>query len=153
MRRKKLEGTGHDPAFAWRLRRAENLEIQSTHTYWPSGGGSGSCGVQEEEEEETQEEEEDSAICSYCNDHFFSYCTTQLVMSVYEINVLGLSLYPTTEHKLFCITTFLYLLERFMIIWLHLLCRINIYVLSKFLLGTAYNAYTMYEKFNTLYFV
>ena len=28
------------------------------------------------------------AICSYCNYNFFNYCTTQLVMTVYETNVL-----------------------------------------------------------------
>jgi hypothetical protein len=25
--------TGHDPALAWRLKTAEKLEMQSTHTY------------------------------------------------------------------------------------------------------------------------
>jgi NADH pyrophosphatase NudC (nudix superfamily) len=39
-------------------------------------------------EKEKEEEEQDSAICSYCNYHFFNYCTPQLVMTVYEINVL-----------------------------------------------------------------
>jgi hypothetical protein len=51
-----------------------------------------------EEGEEEIEVEWDSAICSYCNYNFFNYCTTQLIMAVYEINVLELNLYPTTAH-------------------------------------------------------
>ena len=50
------------------------------------------------EGEKEIEEEQDSAICSYCNYHFLNSCTTQLVMTAYEINVLELNLHPTTAH-------------------------------------------------------
>ena len=54
--------------------------------------------VVEEERGEGDRGGTGQCICSYCNHHFFNYCTTKLVMTVYEINVLELNLHPTTAH-------------------------------------------------------